>query len=351
MNRKLLAVLSLAFLVLNAAGLMFADTKRRKAKPRGQVNALVAQLPDSDVVAVIDTRRFFDNALPKLLASQPNFLEKLTAGIENFQSRTGIDIRKFDRLAIGVRLTNVGNKEIDGDPVVLAKGSFNAGSLIAAAKLGTNGGYREEKVGDRTIYVFSVKDVTAKNTPGIPGGLGGAVSGSLQKLWNEIAVGALDANTLAIGSFARVRETFEARTTVAPELTMLLAQKADPVFSFAARTPEGLDRFVPMDNDELAKNLDSVRYLSGWTDVAAGNATIHLMTRASNSQRAQGLYETVVGLQTIGAALLGGSKKPENKVYARLVENAKIARTGAEVTLDLSVPQGDIDLLLASLKK
>ena len=345
MNRKILSIVTLSLLVLNAAGLSIAGP-RKKAAPAPQTSPLVAKLPASDAVAVIDARRIFDQAIPQILASKQDLLTKINGHIREMQAKTGIDIRKFDHVVIGANIKRGAGKDYDLDPVVLARGTMNAGSLIAAAKLGTNAGYREEKLGERTIYIFTPKSIADKNVPSSPG-----VSAAIDHVPAEMAVSTLDTNTLVFGSLARVRETLEARSTVAPEITSLLSPRAASVFTFAARMPEGVKDMLPLDNDELGKNIESIKFLYGWTDVTAAGASMNVTARTTNSERAQGLYDTVTFLQQFGKGMLGNSKKPENAVYARLIDNAKVTKTGSDVALDLTVAQSDIDILLASLSK
>jgi hypothetical protein len=344
MNRKLLSIVTLFLLVLNAAG--FSVAAPRDTKSAKQVNPLVAKLPASDAVAIVDSRRFFDQALPKILASRPDIIGKIAAHLTEFQTKTGIDLRKFDRFVIGANIKHEAIKDFDFDGVALAQGSMNAGGLIAGAKLASNAGYHEEKVGQRTIYIFSAKSIADKNasTPAVVKDVAGQVP-------DEIAVAALDATTIAIGSPGRVRETLEARSTVAPEITSLLTSRPDPVFAFAARMPEGVRNLLPMDNDELGKNIESIKFMSGWADIGAGSASMNVTAKTTNAESAQSLYDTVSFLQQFGKGLLGNSKKAQNAVYARLIDNAKVTKTGGDVSLDLTVAQSDIDLLLAALVK
>jgi hypothetical protein len=106
-----------------------------------------------------------------------------------------------------------------------------------------------------------------------------------------------------------------------------------------------------MDNDELAKTIESIKYVSGWADVTASGASMNVTAKTTNAESAQSLYDTVAFLQQLGKGLLGSSKKPENAVYARMIDNAKVAKNGADVTIDLTVAQSDIDVLLATLVK
>ena len=349
MNRKILSVLTLALLVVISAGFALADTAPKKAKAKRQTNPLVAKLPASDAVAIVDARRFFDQALPQLLASKQEMLGKLTGHMNEFQTKTGIDIRKFDQLVIGANIKNRGPKDMDADFVMLARGSMNVGSLLAAAKIATNAGYREEKIAGRTVYIFSTKSIADKNLPATPAT--GMSNKAIAEVPKEIAVATFDANTLVIGSPIRVRETFETKSTVAPEITALLAQRANPIFTFASRMPEGSASLIPVANDELGKNIASIKYIAGWTDVTAAGLSMNLMARTANAENAESLYNAISFLRDFGKGILGNSKKPENAVFARLVESAKFARTGTDVTLDLAVAQSDIDLLLATLVK
>jgi hypothetical protein len=312
---------------------------------RKQVDPLVAKLPASDAVAVIDARRFFDEALPKILAAQPGLLGKINGHLTEFQTKTGIDARKFDRLAIGANIKKEAVKDFDVDFVVLARGSMNAGSLIAGAKLASNAGYREETLAGRTIYIFTPETVANKTAPD------STAAAVASKVPAELAVTAYDATTLAIGSPARVRDTLEAKAGISPDLTSLLTQRANPVVAFASRVPEGARNLLPMDNDELGKNIDSIRFIYGWTDFGAGNASMNLTARTVTPANAKGLYDTVDFLKTLGKGLLGNSKKPENAVYARLIDSAKLSNNGSEVAIDLTVAQSDIDLLLGMLSK
>lgn len=350
MKVKILALFSVALLVLNLSGLTLADTKGRKAKKR-QTDPLVALLPASDGVMTMDVKRFFGTALPKLLSSNQKMLGDIMAKLNEMESKTGIDLRKFDSVVVGVATKKVSAIEFDFDPVVIARGEISAGGLVSIAKIASNGTYKEEKIGERIVYIFSAKQIADKNAPQIKNStVSGAIDRTIDGLTHEIALTALDKNTLVLGSLARVRETLERKTKVSADLIGLLAPRDRAVMSFAGRTPDGMSHILPLDNDELGKNIDSIRFVAGSMDVIEGATIVQMMARTQKPEQAQGLLETLEGLQTVGKAFLGGSKREDQKVYARMIENAKIVRTGNDVTLDLSVPQGDIDILIAGIK-
>lgn len=347
MNSRVLSTVALLLLLLNATGLTFAVPN----KSRAQTDPLLRLLPDSDAVALIDSRRFFDTALPSILASKPAMLADINAKLDEVQQKTSIDLRRFDRLAVGLKMNKTADNSFDYDPVVLARGSYNSGALVGIAKLASKGTYREEKLGEHILYIFSVKDVAAKTTTGTNStGVTGTIDNTIDKLTGEVAITGIDANTLAIGTVARVRETVEGKSRVASDVLGVMSPYDKAIVSFGARTPEGMARFVPMDNDELGKTLGSIRYLAGSVDMSAGAANLIVLARTASADDAQGVFDTAQGAQQLGMALLGGSKKPDNKVLARLVQNVKLAKSGNDVTMSLSVPQGDINALMAMLK-
>ncbi len=349
MKIRILALSCLCVLVLNLAGSAVADSKRKAVS---QANQLALLLPASDGVVTLDVKRFFSVALPKLLTSNQPMLEKITAKIDEMKAKTGIDVRQFEYIAAGVTAKKITAKEYDIDPVVIARGQISSASLIGAAKLASNGKYREEKVGDKTIYIFSAKDLADQAKHQVPAvkdsDLADKVIGTFSK---DIAVTVIDTATIAFGDVALVRQTADVnRKPVSTDLISLLAKKETSVVNFAGKMPNGMSVFLPLENDELGKNIDSIRYVYGNMDMAAEAMTVNVTARTLQNSQATALHETLEGLQLVGKALLGGSKAPDKQVYTRLLENAKFSAKGNEVMLDLQVPQADIDILVGMLK-
>jgi hypothetical protein len=311
-----------------------------------QTGRVVSLLPESDVVAVLDSRRFFDDALPRVLSANQPALAHVLTKLDEIQRKIGIDLRKFDQVGIGAKVNRITRTEADVDVVVLAQGSYDAGALVSIVKVASGGKYREENIGGRTVYIFSAKDVAAKNAPKAANS--SAVERVINGMAKEIAVTALDTETIAFGSPARVRQTIEGKTVVSPEVSGLLTPNA--VVSFAARTPVGTSGLLPLDNDELGKNLDAIRFLAGSLDIAGGHVTARLMARTAAPAQAKGLHDTLVGMQELGKNILGGSKRADQQILARMIGNAKIARVNNDVTLDLAVPQSDVDVFVAGIK-
>jgi len=333
MKYRIFAVFVLSVLALNLGGSTFADSKMKKTG----ANELVSLLPASDGVMTLDVKRFFGEALPRLLSGNQPMLAKITGEIDKFQEKSGIDIRKFEYIAAGVTSRRVSEKKYDVEPVVIARGQLSSAALIGAAKLASNGKYSEERFGERTIYVFTGTKIPANDTA--------------NSVPDVIAVTIIDQTTVAFGTLERVRQTLEAKTKVGLDLTSLLERSPMAVTSFAAKLPAGMKSFMPLENDELGKNIDAIQYVYGNADVSVDSASIHMTARTLQNAQAKGLHETLEGLQMIGKAFLGNAKGADKQVFARMIENVKFSVRANEVMFDLQVPQSDIDILVGSFKQ
>ena len=341
---------AIAVMMLSVAGFALFDTRSATAKKR-EAARIVGILPASDGVAVFEAKRFLNEALPKVLSANQPMLGEIMAKISEMENRTGIDLRKFDQVAVGVAMKQISPTNVNCEPLAIASGDINAGALLAVAKLASRGAYREEKIGDKTVYVFTAKDMLQKTPVKMSNSkIAGIVDTAINGLTKEIAVASFDANTLVIGSLDRVRETLQGSSHVGVDVSGLLSVKETSVISFAIRPPGGLAKMLPLDNDELGKNIDSIKYVAGSLDVATVGTSLQVMARTDSPQQAQSLKETLDGLQMVGKAILGGSKRPDQKTYSRMLKNAVVTLHGTDVSLDVTVPQSDIDTLIGGVK-
>ncbi|MGI8468155.1 MAG: hypothetical protein ACR2N3_06865 [Pyrinomonadaceae bacterium] len=347
MNRKFFSFLAITAVLLSLAVVSFAGTKKIKKTAR-QNNQLSAKLPVSDMVVNIDLQRLMSVALPQILNSKPQMLAEINAKIDEIKMQTGIDLRQFERIAVGLKYQQNAPKNVDLQPVALARGKYDANALLAAMKLVAKDKFREEKVGAKTIYIFTPKEIAPNlSIPNISlPGLGVVVNFD-KILSSEMAITALDANTLAFGTPARVRETLESKPRVGQEILALANRNPNAVISFGGNVPPDLASFLNMtETDEIGKNINSIRQLFGSMDVNDGKAIVSVTAKTATAQQAEDLESTVSGLQMLGKSVLGGMRGNDKAVYARMAENAKITRAGSEVMLNLQVPQSDIDILL-----
>jgi len=353
MTKKFFILLTAFVFALSAFSMAFADAKKTKVKKSAvQTNQLVTLLPGSDAVVTIDMQRLMKDALPQILATNPQIISGMNAKLDEIQSKIGIDLRQFEQLAIGIAYKKVSATETDFEPVILARGKFNSSAFLGVAKLGSNGKYRQEKIGNRTIYVFSPKEILQDNRPQNANPKTNKIIDRLTKsLSGEIALTSYDNNTLVIGTVARLQETFSPKPRVSRELLNLASRKPNAIIGFGANTPDGVSQFVKLEYDELGKNLDAIRQMYGAFDFTNGNAVLSVTAKSLTAGDAQSLEETVSGLQVVGKIFLGGARGDDKKLYAKLLENAVISRKTNEVMLDLQIPQTDVNALVAILLK
>lgn len=337
MKSKIFVLLIIAAFLLSVVGMIFADTKKS-----AKANQLAVLLPASDMVVTMDAQRVFNQALPQIFSANQENLAEINSKIDDFKTKTGLDARQFQQIAIGISTKQISAKEVDYEPFVLARGTFNADSLVAVAKFASNGKYREEKVAGRTVYVFTTQEIIEKNKPQASNSM---IDRLIRSLTKEIALTTYDNNTLAFGSLARVREAFQTKTRVGNDVLSLANRNPNAIMNFGAKFPNGLSNLIVLENDELGKSLDGIRQVSGAMNIENGGANLSLAAKTAKEDQAQSLHNLIEGLRFFGN-IVRGQKGEDKKVYARMIDGFKINRSGSELSFDLQVPQADIDILL-----
>lgn len=358
MNKKLFVIL---FALIFSANAAFAQVKKtalvsKKAaaakKKVSQTNPLAALLPNSDAVLNVQMSRLMSEAMPQILATKPQHLQEINGKIDEIKNNIGIDLRQFEQLAVGIAYKTVSPKETDFEPVIMARGKFSSGAFLGLAKVAAKGKYREEKIGEKTVYIFTPNEILTQNKPQTKDSFFNKMfDKAMNSFKKEVAVTSFDDNTLVMGSLKRVRETFESQTKINKTVLDLASQNPNAILSFGANMPAGASQFIPIDNDELGKNIESIKQMYGALDMTDGKATLAVSAKTAKAEEAQSLEETLSGLQMVGKAFLNGSKKADQQLYARLIENAVITRKINEVSLNLAIPKTDIDALMAILLK
>lgn len=354
MKKFFIMFILLAF-VASLIGTAFAQNRIVSANrtPIQPVNDLVSLLPASDAVMRLDMERLMNNAVPAMMQTRPEILTQMNAKFDDIKNKTGIDLRQFQQVAVGVSYKKVSSVEMDYEPVVMARGKFDTAALTGAAKLAAKGKYREEKLGGRSVYIFPAKEVFESYRPQNGSAKTLNIFDMISKrLSGEIAMTSFDSNTLVIGKLPQLQSMIgETKSRVAPDLMNLVNRRPTAVMSFAMNLPEGASQFVKLDMDEIGKNLDQVRQAYGTMDFADNVGIVNLNAVAKTNDAAAGLEEMVKGMQMLGKVFLGNAQGADKQIYAKLVENAVISRQNTTVTIDLRVPQADINSLAGILIK
>ncbi len=222
MKNNILRSFAVALVFCLGVSLIVFAQRTRTSSTATQAPTLLSSLPPSDAVALINVNRVLDEALPRLLAENPAKLADVTAELARFKSQTGLDPRSFDQIALGLSYKYPKEGITKISTAVLARGTFNAGAMVAAGRLAASGKYVEQKYQGKTIYIFSLDRQIR-----------------LFGLWDmkvmDLAVATLDGNTLALGNVEAVRGVIDANRTrkhANPELIALAGRDPNAILGF-----------------------------------------------------------------------------------------------------------------------
>lgn len=298
-------------------------------------------LPPSDAVMSVNVRALLNTALPRILAGDPAKLSQINADIDKFKARTGIDARSFERISVGMSFNYPSAGITKVNTVAIAQGSFNSAAIVAAGRLAAKGKYQEQKYSNGTIYIFSLNDQTK-------------MLGMMNMKVHELAVSALDANTLAIGNLASVRaaiDTSRAGKVGNTELVALATRDPNALIGFGANLSPVVMQNLNLGNDEIARNVSSIRQAYG--SIGATTTGFELLTfaRTEKLDQAQGLSDMLAGLKQIGAMYAGQLQGAKGTLAKNALESLKITTQGNEIQLRMELAQADIATLTGLLNR
>jgi hypothetical protein len=315
----------------------FAQTRARKTP--AVTAGLMASLPKSDAVAQVKMKRLFDEAMPRILASNPARLAQVNDSVENFKTRTGLDPRMFDEVAVGVRFTFPGEGRTKVNSVALAKGAYNSAAMITAGGLAAQGKYRQEKYKDKTIYIFTLDETIS-------------VLGVFDFRINELAVLPLDANTLALGDPISIRSVIDATAAskrANAELIALASRDPNAVIGFGANMSEQLVSNVDaIGNAPIAVDLAKLRHVYGSVGTTDKDLQLFIGARAINATAASSLGETLRGLKDIGSLFVGRMSGARGVLAKSALTNLTIVNNADELQIRTAVPSADVGPLMGN---
>jgi hypothetical protein len=280
-------------------------------------------LPPSDGILVADVHRLLNETLPQVFASDPTKLTRINSDLDNFKVRTGVDPRAFDRVVLGTRYTHPSPNVTKLDTVAIAQGKFNVKELAAAGREAAKGKVREEKYRGLTIMVFPINDQM-----------------KLFGLWNmrvrELAVCALNGNTLAIGNPARVRAAIDAgrnRRLNNADLVALATRDPQAVIGFGANVPRTLMSHLNIGADAIAQDANSIRQAYGSIGSTNTDVSLTLVARTETVDAAKNLGETVTGLKGLAGFLISRMSGDKQALAQSALDNLKITARGNELEI------------------
>jgi len=330
---SILAVVSGITIITLVSSLTFGG-QRQKTTAAEPAN-IASYLPASDAVAIVDVKRMLNETMPSILGSDQAKLAQANAEVDKFKTKTGVDLRQFNRVALGVRYAYPNATTTKLETVAIAHGTFDAKAVSASARAAANGKSREEKYRGLTITIINVNDQI-----------------KVLGLWNmtisELAICPLDPTSLALGTLENVKAAIDAgKVGRAPAELIALASK-DPaaVIGFGANiTPELLAK-LDVSNDTIAKDVSSIKQAYGSVGSTQSDVTLMMVARTDSADAAKNLGDTVEGLRQLGSMFIGRLADPRKALAESALNNLKVTARGMEVEIRTQVAAANLAALI-----
>jgi hypothetical protein len=336
--RKKLLVVTSALLLWFSTGFALAclAQKNRVGGQTQPAPSLLSLLPAADAVALVNQRRLLNEVIPRIFAENPSKLAAVNAEIEQFKSRTGIDLRSFDQVALGMHYTYPSAGITKIDTVAIARGTFDPGAMVTAGRLAAGGRYQEQKYQGQTIYIFGLDQQVR-------------LLGLFNMQIRELAVSPLDGNTLAIGKPDGVRAVIDAakaRRRANAELIALASRDSNAVFGFGGNISPALLESLKIGNDAIARELTAVRQVYGSVGTTERDLEMFMVARTVDVYSAQNLSNTIASLKQLGALFIKRLPAAKGALARSALDNLKITTQGNELQIRTTVAQADIAPLM-----
>jgi hypothetical protein len=264
--------------------------------------AALSNFPESQAVLYINARRLINEAAPSVVP--PDALNKALADAKQF-----IDLNGLDYVIAGARVKGELSLKQLPEVLLIVRGNFSADGLLSAARMAGQGMYAQETYGGKTLNVFTLNKPAPAD--------GGSAPPAKKFPVDQIAATALDANTLAIGIPAYLRDAIDAsggggdRARLKPELVDLAMSDANTLVSFVTDVPPAMSQHLRAlgmpPNAEVDKMIDALRQVQWSINMQPSLFGTQMTLRMEGAEQASALS----GLVNMGVRFLEGEIQKE----------------------------------------
>lgn len=324
------------------------------ARPGVDAREALATFPDSQAVLFVNAQRIVNEVMPKVMP--PADYQKML----DESKKVGFDVRGLQFAAAGIRFNADAPAGAPPEFVVVLKGNFNADSLLMLSKLtlaARDLPSRTETYGSKSMEIIDAEALAKlMNKPGAKDEGAGA-DGEAPKPkpfpYPELAVMALDSNTLVAGVPAFVRSAVDAsggQGALRQSLLSLTAQDSDAIWSITAEMPPNLAEMahkygIPA-NAQFDQMIGWVKQLNISQGMNAADFTLGVAVMTDAPEHASAFSGLVRMGQTFAENMLRDSlSKAKGKDAARarqgltMLASAINRAEGDTLFLRVSVPQ------------
>jgi len=341
MSKLLIISLMTGAVVFSVAG----QSAKRKVKSVNLVKAtkmsrktnttpdeLIALLPASNLIAVLDARRALKDILPRLSEISFGGVDKSAARIQEFLTNTGLDTSKVKNAVMSFNLNGtqfIGAAIFEG----IALDDKKVEAAMKAAKFE----YKLEKYKGKQVYL-----VTSTIKP--------PALGPFSIKTNEMALVALAQERVVIGDLRTVKSIADIESGAAKGgvsnlmIGALKETRETALVRFALDIPQDL-RNDAANQGDLFKSIAAIKIMMGTWDAAEDlSLSLDSTMRTESAKDAEELMQGLKGLLSLAQAFLPSSNQ-QNELYGQIINQVKIVTKLNDVSLSISLPRTIMDQL------
>jgi hypothetical protein len=206
----------------------------------------ISALPETDALLYLDVNRCLNEVAPAILKKYPAQLARFNKELDSVKQKAGFDPRSVKKIFVGFRATSLDPKDMKGDFLLVATGTFNANTLMSFGRLASGGKFTESEQSGRKIYTFKIDGELKQK--------------AAASRVDEISATAFDENTLVVGTPSYVRDACDTtadKKRISSELITLLSQDQNALFSVAATMPLKLKDYMKDSKQEIFSSVAS----------------------------------------------------------------------------------------------
>ncbi len=291
---------------------------------------LIALLPVSDLIAVVDAGRAFNDLLPRLANLNVGGVDKMAKEIQDFTARTGIDPSKVQSLVVGLSMAGT-----QANGAIIVQGIDLDDKKIEAAMKEFKAEYKASEYKGKQVFniITKVKSPTA---------------GPLSVKTDETALATLSQQRMVFGDLSAVKNVIDihsgaAKGGVTPAMIGALKETKDSALvRFALNIPENL-RQEAANQGDLFKSVATIKVILGAFDVAADfSLSLDAIMRTTSQNEAAELESGLKGLVSLVRGFFGGGD-PKTDVFGQLLDQVRIGSKLSDVSLSITVPRSLLD--------
>lgn len=341
MNRNLpLTFVAILFLVVTstatlaqnspsvAANVVTSATTKAVLSP--QVPSALTSLPEADTLIYLNPQRILNEAAPRVMPEKD--LQGLRKALEDIKGFAGVDPSKAEFIVMAVRFRKPTADFNFAPPefMAVAGGDFSSDSLVALARMASEGRLRDEKYGAKTLSLMTI-DPIAKEAEKNP----------FLKSFSEVGIVPLSANTIAVGTPGYLRAAVDAaadgRGRISTENLNSLLRDPSVLVSVAGSPWDSFAKSFGLLGTETNARAPKCDSNLGDFYVAVTMDATNFMLRGSmgadNSDTAK-----IINILANGFLRHAASHAPD-KTGQNVINSLKLTATENEVVLSADVPQ------------